>query len=114
MAEDTGRTRDSLAAARGALRVGDDDLAAADAALADLLGQAHRLAVESAGRIDAVRSEIEAVVDSGVPGTPAGAAEFGRFLVAKNREIIAIVSEARDASSAKTTALQELSRRYSR
>lgn len=114
MGDHFGQTRDSLAAARGALGVRDDDIAAADAALADLLGQAHRLAVESAGRIDAVRSEIEAAVGSGVPGNPAGAAEFGRFLVAKNREIIEIMSEARDAASAKAAALQELSRRYSR
>ena len=112
MADGTGETGEALDAARGALAARDGDLAAADSALIALLGAAHRTAADCARRIDAVRAEIKAAVARGPAGSAASAREFGAFLVAKNREIIGIVTEARADAAAKTVALQSLGERY--
>ena len=105
-------TDDALDAARAALAARDRDLADADAALTAVLDAACRTATGCARRIDGVRAEIDAAVAGARFDSAAAAREFGAFLVAKNREIIAILTEARADTDATTVALQALGERY--
>lgn len=111
MVSGNGASAEALSAARTALAARDDDITRADRALTDLVRGAHRVAVESMRRIDAIRTDIDSAVARG-PGGSAAARELGFFLVAKNREVIAIITEARADAAAKTVALQDLSERY--
>lgn len=107
-----GESPDSLESARQALAGRDADLAAADRDLADALAGAHALAVESIGRIEAISAELDAVTTNAPGDSPAGAHELGRHLVAKNRDIAAVVSETKVAVHVKAVALKELTDRY--
>lgn len=108
-----GELWEALDAARAIVAVGDADLAATDQVFAGHLSQAHRLAVDCISRIEAVRSGIE----SGVlavnrnPGA-ATALEMARFLLAANREVAAIVAEARAAAAAEAVAVRRLADYY--
>lgn len=90
----------------------DTDLADADRALARAVAGAHRLAVESIGRIGAISSAIDAAAAGEAGDSPAGAREVGRQLVAKSREIADAVRAAQAGADAKTLALRELIERY--
>lgn len=103
---------DALEAARRLLAARDADLADADRVLAATVAEVHGIAVDAIGRIEEIRSAIETVVSDGTTGSPAGAREVGRDLVAKNRELTGVVTEARDAALAKTLALKQLAERY--
>jgi hypothetical protein len=103
---------DALSAVRSALSARDGELAAADGELAAVLHGAHRDAQDSVRRIDAVRSAIDSAVGGRDVDGAAAAREFGAFLVERNREIIAILTEAQAAISAQTIALQQLSYQY--
>lgn len=105
-------TDDALDAARATLAARDRDLAAADAALTAALHAAYRTAADCAHRIDGVRAEIDAAVARVRFDSAAPAREFGAFLVAKNREITALLTEARADADAATVALQALAERY--
>lgn len=107
-----GHSATALEAARRTLAARDADLADADRALAEAVADAHAIAVDSIGRLDAIRADIEAVVTDQPKDSASGAHEFGRQLVSKNRDIAAVVSEAVAAARAKTIALKELSDRY--
>lgn len=107
-----GSSAAALAAARQALAARDADLADADRVLAAAVADAHAVAVESIGRIDAIKSEINAAVTDQPKDTAASAHEFGRHLVAKNRDIAAVVTEAAAVAQAKTVVLKELRDRY--
>lgn len=112
MTSGTGETGDALSAVRAALAAGDHELAAADAQLADVLRTAQREALESVARIDAVRSAIDsAVADRDIDGA-AAARDFGAFLVQRNRQISAIITESQAIATAKAIALQQLSEQY--
>lgn len=105
MTQYSGETGASLAAARAALAVGDRRLGEADRALADVLGEAHRLAVESIRRIETVQSEIDAL-DA---GHEIDASSCAHLLLDRNRELIGIITAARDSAAAKVVELQRLS-----
>lgn len=107
-----GNSAAALQAARAALAARDADLAAADRALAAAVAEAHAAAVESIGRIDAIKSEVDAAVSDQPRDSAASAHEFGRNLVARNRDIAAVVTEAAAVAHAKTVALKELQDRY--
>lgn len=107
-----GETGDALDAARSALAARDGALAAADSALALVLDGAYRSAAGCVRRLDDLRAEIDVAVARGPFESAAAAREFGAFLVAKNREIIAIVAEARADAAAKAVALQALAEHY--
>lgn len=107
-----GESPDSLESARQALAGRDADLAAADGDLAEALAGAHALAVESISRIKAINAELEAVTTNAPKDSPAGAHELGRHLVAKTRDIAAVVSETKAAVHVKAIALRELTDRY--
>jgi len=89
--------------------------AEADRVLADALAGAHAATVEGVRRLDAIAAEIEgAVTNQAAFGidTAVGAREFRRFLVAKQREILSVVSEAQELSSAKKAVLDKLGEHY--
>lgn len=106
-----GESGDALEAARRLLAARDADLADADRVLAETVAGAHRIAIESIGRIESIASEIEAATDQ-PKDSAASAREVGRHLVAKNREIAEVVSYAKDAVHAETVVLKQLADRY--
>lgn len=107
-----GNSAAALEAARRALAARDADLADADRVLARAVADAHAIAVESIGRIDAIKADIDAAVTDQPKDSAAGAHEFGRHLIAKNRDIAAVVTEAAAVAQAKTVAVKELQERY--
>ena len=107
-----GDSPDSFEAARRALAVRDAELAAADRDLAEVLTDAHALAVESIGRIDAINAELGATYIRPPGDSPAAAHELSRHLVAKNRDIAAVVRDAQAAVQAKVVVIQQLTDRY--
>lgn len=112
MSSGSGETADAIGHARTALAARGAELAALDEELSGQLRGAHRLAEDCVRRIGAVEAAIDAVAARAPIGGAAAAREFGRFLVARNREILGIVTEARTGAAAKAVALQELSERY--
>lgn len=91
------------------------EIAEADARLADAMATAHAVTVAALATLDRIEQEIEAAVAE--PGdfaldTPPGARYLQRFLLAKHREIIAVVNDARAQADAKTTAVQQLMSSY--
>lgn len=98
--------------ARTALAATDARLAAADRLLAETVRDAHRVALESRERLAAIRAEIDAAVARRSVATPAAGADFGRFLLAKNRAIAEIVAAARADAESKAVAIQELTSEY--
>ena len=87
----------------------------ADRILADALASAHAATVEGIRRLDAIAAEIDSAVTNQAAfsiDTAVGAREFQRFLVAKQREILAVVSEARELDGAKKAVLDRLGEHY--
>ncbi len=87
----------------------------ADHALAEALAKAHATTVESIRRLDAIAAEIDAAVSNQASlalDTAIGAREFQKFLIAKQQEISAVVSRARDVDGATRAALDELRENY--
>jgi hypothetical protein len=107
-----GSTADALEAARRALAARDADLSEADRALAEAIHGAYTIAVDSINRIDAINAEVDAAATDHPKDTAAGAREIGHHLLAKNREIAAVIIEAQAAAEAKTIALKGLTERY--
>lgn len=106
-----GDSPDTLAAARQTLAARDADLADADRALAAVVGDAHALAVESIGRIDAIGAELDAAGTT-PHQSPAGAHELSRHLITKSRDIADVLNEVKAAAHTKALALKALSERY--
>ncbi len=87
----------------------------ADLVLADVLGRAHSATVESVRRLDAIAAEIDGAVDNQAAlalDTAMGAREFQKFLIAKQQEISAVVSHARDIDAEARAALDTLRGNY--
>ena len=104
MTQYSGETGRALAAARTVLADRDRALGEADRALGDVLGEAYRLAADSIRRIEAVQSAIEALGPDG----EADGRSRARLLLDRHRELIAILTTARDGAAAKTMELQQL------
>ena len=90
-------------------------VADADRVLAEAIADAHAVLRDSVDRLDGIAAEIDRVV-SGQAGpaldTPMGAREFQKFLVAKQREIAAVVAHAHELDRAKSAVLQSLRAQY--
>ncbi|WP_343575661.1 DUF4226 domain-containing protein [Mycobacterium sp.] len=87
----------------------------ADRALAEALASAHVVTVQSIRRLDAIAAEIDgAVANQGALAldTAMGAREFQKFLIAKQQEISAVVSRARDVDAQTRAALDTLRANY--
>jgi hypothetical protein len=116
MAAQTGGSAAALRAAQAALATQQTAAADADRAVAESLAGAYAAAVAGIDRLDA----ITAAVDAGVAGpagfatdTALGAREFQKFLIDKQREVIAVVSAAGELDRTQTARLEALRSAYS-
>jgi Domain of unknown function (DUF4226) len=115
MPEQAGRSIRAIGERQAALSRQHDAAADADRALAEVLASAHAATVEGVRRLDTIAAEIDrAVANQTAIGldTAIGAREFQRFLIAKQREILAVVSGARELDAAKKAALEKLAAHY--
>jgi hypothetical protein len=115
MAEQAGRSIEAIGEKQSALSAQHTAAADADRALAEALASAHAATVEGVSRLDAIAAEIDsAVTNHGALGldTAMGAREFQKFLIAKQREILAVVSHAHELDSAKAALLDTLREHY--
>ncbi len=115
MAEQAGRSIGAIGERQAALSKQHAVAAEADHALAEALASAHAATVEGIRRLDAIEAEIErAVANQTAIGldTAMGAREFQKFLIGKQREILAVVSEAHELDAAKTALLAKLTAHY--
>ncbi|MGH3577932.1 MAG: DUF4226 domain-containing protein [Mycobacterium sp.] len=115
MAEQAGLSIDAIQEKQAALSKRHGAAADADRVLAEALVSAHAATVEGVRRLDAIAAEIDrAVADQAAIGvdTPTGAREFQKFLIAKQREIIAVVGHARELDGAKKAVLEKLLPHY--
>ncbi len=116
MSEQAGSSVAAIQERQAVLARQHDAIAEADRMLAEALAGAHAAMRESVRRLDAIAAEIDAAVPDQAElaaDTPMGAREFQRFLVAKQREIAAIVADARELDRAKRVVLETLRARYS-
>jgi hypothetical protein len=115
MAEQAGQSIGAVGEGQAALSRQHAAAADADRALAQALASAHAATVDGARRLDAIAAEIDrAVANQHAIGldTAMGAREFQKFLIAKQREILAVVSDARELDAAKKALLEELTVHY--
>ncbi|MCV7410400.1 hypothetical protein AWC05_20925 [Mycobacterium florentinum] len=115
MSEQTGPSLAAIQARQSAMASQHDSVAEADRALMEVLASAHAATRESIRRLDAIADEIERAVpqhNSPALDTSMGAREFQKFLVAKQREIAAVVADARALDRAKTAVLESLRGEY--
>lgn len=116
MSEQAGFSVGAIRTRQAALFDQHNSVVDADRVFAELLAGAHAAVRESVGRLDAIAAEIDgAVADESEPGidTPLRAREFQRFLIAKQREIAAIVARTHDIQRAKKAVLEGLREHYS-
>ena len=112
MALQEGESGPQLASARAVLAARDADLADADRLMAEAVAAAHAAATQSIARMDEIRADLDAVATARPPESPAEAHELTRLLVAKQREITALVQDARAVAESNSIVLQHLSERY--
>lgn len=108
----------SLAAIRArqsALASQHGSVADADRVLSEVIASAHAAIRESIRRLDAIADEIDRAAPNHAAlaaDTPMGAREFQKFLIAKQREIAAVVAAAHELDRAKAAVLQSLRDQY--
>jgi Domain of unknown function (DUF4226) len=115
MSEQAGSSVAALRARQAQLANHHDAAADADRILTQVLVSAHAATREGLRRLDAIADEIESAVSNQQAlalETPLGAKEFQRFLLAKHREISAIVEEAREVGREKKAQLDGLRAQY--
>lgn len=115
MPEQPGPSVEAVAARRAALASQHGAASEADRVLMDVFDSAHAAARESVRRLDSIAEQIDRAVASQADlavDTPMGAREFQKFLMAKQREIAAVVTRARELNHAKTAVLKNLRARY--
>lgn len=115
MSEQAGLSVGAIQTRQAALANRHNTVADADRVLAEVLASAHAVMRVSLSRLDAIAAEIDrAVPDESEPGidTPLRAREFQRFLIAKQREIAAVVARAHELDSANRTVLEGLWEHY--
>jgi uncharacterized protein DUF4226 len=111
MSEQAGPSLGAIQARQSALATRHSTVAEADRVLTDVLASAHAAMRESIRRLDAIADEIDRSVPhqgSLAVDTPMGAREFQKFLVAKQREVVAVVADAHEFDRAKTAVLESL------
>jgi hypothetical protein len=115
MSEQAGPSVAAIQARQSALANQHNTVADADRVLTEVLASAHAAMRESIRRLDAIADELDRAVSGHANlavDTPLGAREFQKFLVAKQREIAAVVTDARELDRAKTAVLERLRERY--
>ena len=115
MPEQAGRSIVAIGERQAALSTRHAAVADADRALADALAEAHAATVEAVRRLDGIAAEIDGAVANQAAlwlDTAMGAREFQKFLVTKQREIAAVVTDAHELDRAKIAVLERLRERY--
>lgn len=115
MTEQAGPSVAAMQARQLALVGRHGTVAEADRVLAEVLTSAHAAMREGARRLDAIADQIDhaTVHQAGLAiDTPMGARAFQRFLLAKQREITAVVEEAQALMRAKKAVLESLRDQY--
>jgi|ERR1700743_20572 predicted component of type VI protein secretion system len=115
MAEQSGPSIAAIQARQTALASRHDTATDADRVLSEVLTSAHAAMRDSVARLDAIVAEIDHAVRNQAAlaiDTPLGASEFQGFLVAKQREIAAVVAQAHELDRAKRAVLESLRTRY--
>jgi hypothetical protein len=115
MSEHAGPSLGAIQARQSALARRHSTVTEADRVLTDVLASAHAAMRESIRRLDAIADEIDRAVPhqgSLAGDTPMGAREFQKFLVAKQREIAAVVADAHEFDHAKKAVLESLRGEY--
>ncbi len=115
MAEQAGGVVEAIAARQAALSARHTASAEADRALVEALAGAHAATVEGIRRLDAIEAEIDGAVTNQAAlalDTAMGAREFQKFLIAKQQEISAVVSQARGVDGSTKAALDKLRENY--
>lgn len=115
MSEQAGPSVAALQARQSALASQHSTAADADRVLAEVLATAHAATRESVSRLNAIADEIDRTVAAQADlavDTPMGAREFQKFLVAKQREIAAIVAHAHELDRTKSAVLETLRAQY--
>lgn len=102
----------AIAARQAALAVRHHRATEADRVLTETLASAHEALRESVRRLDAIADDIECARRL-VADVPLGAREFQRFLLAKQREITTVLTDARARTRAEVAVLQGLREQYS-
>jgi hypothetical protein len=115
MSEQAGPSLGAIQARQSALASQHSTANDADRVLAAVLASVHAATRESIRRLDAIAEEIDRAAtdrsDLGVD-TPMGAREFQKFLVAKQREIAAVIADAHELDRAKRAVLDNLRAHY--
>jgi hypothetical protein len=115
MAEQDGLSIGAIGEKQAALSKQHVAAAEADRALAEALASAHAATLEGVRRLDAIAAEIDSAVKNQAAlglDTAMGAREFQKFLIAKQREILAVVVHAHELDGAKAASLAELRQHY--
>jgi hypothetical protein len=115
MAEQAGGAVEAIGARQAALSARHAASAEADQALVEALAGAHAATVEGIRRLDAIETEIDGAVMNQAAlalDTAMGAREFQKFLIAKQQEISAVVSQTRGVDGATRAALDKLREHY--
>ena len=115
MAEQAGLSIGAIGEKQAALSKQHVAAAEADRALAEALASAHAATLEGVRRLDAIAADIDlAVANQAAIGldTAMGAREFQKFLITKQREILAVVSDAHELDAAKKALLGKLTAHY--
>ena len=115
MAGQAGGGVEALGARQAALSARHAASTEADRALVEALAGAHAATVEGIQRLDAIAAEIDGAVTNQAAlalDTALGAREFQKFLIAKQQEISAVVSRAREVDGASGAALDTLREHY--
>lgn len=115
MSTQVGAAIDAIGQRQAALSAWHAAAVEADRALADALSTAHSVTVDSVRRLDAIAAEIDGAVRNQAAlalDTAMGAREFQKFLIAKQQEISAVVSRARDVGDRTRAALETLRENY--
>jgi Domain of unknown function (DUF4226) len=115
MSEQAGLSVVAIQTRQAALASQHSTVAEADRVLAETLASAHAAIRESISRLDAIAAELDRAApdqeDRGVD-TPLGAREFQTFLIAKQREIAAVVARAHELDRSKRAVLESLRAQY--
>jgi hypothetical protein len=115
MAEQAGLSIGAIREEQVALSRQHAAAAQADRVLGKALASAHAATVDGVTRLDAISAEIDRAVENWVAmgiDTPIGAREFQKFLIAKQREISGVVSDAHQLDAAKKAMLENLFQHY--
>jgi hypothetical protein len=115
MPEQAGGSVEAIGARQAALSARHAASGEADRALVEALADAHAATVESIRRLDAIAADIDGAITNQAAlalDTTVGAREFQKFLLTKQQEISAVVSQARELDGASRAALDKLREHY--